>query len=376
MKIIIIQPRISYYVGGGEKIPLKHAEYLAPLGNEILILTTAIPKNQQSFLYQDFKKNKHPNIHIKEFKIPKKFEYLYKIQPGTDRARWDTESVMFGDLIQNDLVNFKPDIVLSYYVLDGIYNNFKAKNILYLLGYPTENIEARKPFLRFYDCIFCVSSTVREKWHNQFLKKQKVFTLNSGVDLVETVKLIKFNFKRNIVFAGRLIERKGVMTLLMAFSKIVTKIPGVHLWIAGDGPQKKEIVSQIKKMNLDKQITLVGLIKNVSGFLAAADLAVFPSYEKEGLMGVVLEAMAVGLAVITTFGNGNEDVIKNGQSGILVKPRQPKELSLAILKLLKNDKLRKQIGINAKKTIKNKNTWKQKTSEFNDLLIKLKNYKK
>lgn len=371
MKIILVQPRVSYYVGGGEKLLLNHAEYLAGLGNKIVILTTLMPANLQSFLFRNFKHKNPQSVSIKEIGIPEKFKYIYKKKPGMSRDRWDAESILFGKLIHGHLRELKPDIIINYYLLDGISNPIGVPNVLYLIGYPSDNLTIRRSFLRFYDSIICISSIVKAKWRTQIESPKNLFVLNSGVDIRKDIKFIDLKYKYNIVFAGRLIERKGVTTLISALRRVVKELPGTHLWILGDGPEKNKIRLQIGHLKLKESVSLLGLTENVFDYFNSADIAVFPSYGKEGLMGAVLEAMAVGKPVVTTTGNGNEDVIQNGRSGILIKPRRTKELSAAIIYLLENKSKRKQIGKNAVKVIAKNYTWDKKIKEFHALLGKI-----
>ena len=371
MKIALIQPRVSYYVGGGEKIPLDHAKHLASLGNKVLILTTSMSPERQSFLFKDLKNKKIPNLSILEIPIPKRFEYIYKIKPGVDRERWNTESLLFGNLAHKYLLEFRPDIIVSYYLLDGIFNPTNFTNVLYLLGYPSDKQAIRKSFLRFYGATISISSVVKNKWQDYIEKHTKSFVLNIGVDVKTDIKGLGLRGEHNIVFAGRLIERKGAATLVEAFQDVIKKLQKAHLWILGDGPQKDDLQAQVRRLKLNGKVTFKGLTKNLLGYFKSADVAVFPSYEKEGLMNVVLEAMSVGAPVVTTTGNGNEDIIQNGQSGILVKPRQPKDLSRAITYLLKNSAERKRLGKNAAKMIAGNFTWSKKIEEFQVLLEKI-----
>lgn len=377
MKIVIIQPRVSYYIGGGEKLPLKHAENLSKLGNDILILTTAASLKNQSFFYRNLKNKNIPNLQFKEFRIPRKFKHIYKIEPGQDKNRWDTESLIFAQLIYEFLVINKPDIIINYYLLDGLFKPAGIPNVLYLLGYPTDTLGIRKTFLSFYDAVISISSIVREKWESQLDAVKQNYILNPGVDPAGlTAAAINLKHKHNIVFAGRLIERKGAATLISSFKKVIKEIPDAHLWILGEGPQKIDLVAHARKMGLWKKISFPGLVKNITGYFKSADISVFPSHEKEGLMGTVLEAMSVGSSVITTTDNGNEDVIENGKSGILIKPKNEIQLANAIISLLKNKEKREYLGNNAKKIIIAKFSWDRKIKEFERLLKKIINHYK
>ena len=372
MKISIIQPRISYYIGGGEKLPLIHAELLSQKGHEVVIFTTKVQPEKQTFLYKALKSKKIKNIEFKEFDIPLKYKKYFHKEAGEDRNRWDTECLLFNQLIFSNLESSDPDILISYYVLDGLFKPLKITSILYLLGYPNDDLEIRTSFLRFYDATISISKNVHNKWERYFNSKSKNYILNSGVDLDNQQTSTPSDFRRNIVFAGRLVERKGVETLLEAFHAVIEKHSDVHLWIIGDGPKIDDYSKTVKGLNLENAVTFTGSVSNIKDYFRMSDICVFPSYEKEGLMGVVLEAMSAGKPVITTTNNGNEDVIIADKTGILVEPKNSTSLAGEIMNHLQEHNKMNIIGKNAKKYIENHLTWDIFIEKFNKLLFKIK----
>ena len=109
----------------------------------------------------------------------------------------------------------------------------------------------------------------------------------------------------NLLFAGRLIKRKGVASLLMALEKLVAE----HVWsrapyrltIAGDGPERTRLERLVSEANLESYVSFVGAVDDVylKKLYREAHVFVVPS-QAESLSNVVLEAMAAGLPVITT----------------------------------------------------------------------------
>jgi len=365
VKIALIQPRVSYFTGGGEKLPLIHAKYLALAGIDVTIYTTK--QEKQSFLYEGLLGLKLDHLQVKEFEVPEKFKYLYEQKAGEDRNRWDTECLFFNSLVFDELRNDRPDLVLSYYILDGVIRPAELKGALYLLGYPSDQLSLRRSLLRFFDATISVSSGVKNNWGDQLKEVNKNFVLNSGVEKSVSGKKIVSEFKNNIVFAGRLVERKGLITLLESFKKLGNE-DSSHLWIIGDGPQKEQIEKSIDQYNLKDKVTLTGLVENASDYFEMANICVFPSYEGEGLMGVVLEAMLCGRAVITTINNGNEDVITNGKNGILIPSRDSETLTNELKKLLTNDDLRISLGEEARRYAEMNLNWEEFTNKFINIL--------
>lgn len=314
-KLGIIQPRLSYYIGGGEKIPYQHCKFLPSNDFEVYLYTIKLP-GKKSFLYEDLLNSSIKNLHIREFEVPDKFKYIYETAAGEDRSRWDIESLFFNELIYETLEKDNLDAILNYYVLDGLFKPKSIKNILYLLGYSSNQSEYWKSFFGFYDMTISISQNVKDKWVNYMGVEKPNLILSTGVNL-PTENKYAFDEKHiNCVFAGRLIERKGILTLLKAISIVKGKIPNIKLHILGDGILKDKIDVEIKTLGLQDEVIMHGLVEDPQMYFNSADLCVFPSHEKEGLMGTVMEAMICGKAVITTTNNGNEDIIQNNVSGI------------------------------------------------------------
>lgn len=368
MKIAIIQPRVSYYLGGGEKVPLIHADLLSKKGHSVFVYTTKVKQSNQTYLYRDLKKKTIKNVSFIEFSIPTKYKYIYQIEAGEDRNRWDTESLLFNHLIYDDLKKTKPDVIISYYILDGLFKPLDIKSIVYLLGYSNEDLDIRTSFLRFFDATISISKNVQNQWIKYLGTKRHNYILNSGVDINNDKNEAVSDNNFNIVFAGRLVERKGVGILLEVFSMLKRTGIDARLWIIGDGPKKSDYIHMADKLNISSSTTFTGSVSNLKDYFRMSTVCVFPSYEKEGLMGVVLEAMSVGKPVITTINNGNEDIIKHNQNGILIKPKNKTQLFNSIFKLYKSKVVRDRIGKNARRYVIKNMTWEIFINKFNNML--------
>jgi len=177
------------------------------------------------------------------------------------------------------------------------------------------------------------------------------------------------NYKENkkgirLLFAGRLIERKGVHILINSFIKVRKFFPDVELIIAGDGPWKEKLENLCAKFNLKENIKFRGHLtsENLEQEYKKSDIFVLPSiHDKKGdteTLGVVLiEAMEFGVPVVATNVGGIPDVVKDGYNGLLVPEKDPDALADAIIKLIKNKELRQELVKNAKKYIKERFSW-------------------
>ena len=139
-----------------------------------------------------------------------------------------------------------------------------------------------------------------------------------------------------VVFAGSLIERKGVRFLLEAAAKVVVAVPDCRFVIAGDGLQRATLVQQAQQLGLAECVQFTGELTQdqLRDWMQQARVFVLPSLE-EGLGVVLLEAMACGTPCVGTRVGGIPDVVVPG-TGLLVPPADATALAQSILKLLQN----------------------------------------
>jgi len=350
-KIAIIQPRISYYIGGGETVPIKQIEELSRRdGLKIDVFTWKIPRNKQTKYYINLKKNIR-NINFIEINIPKKYKYIFDEVPGKNQQRWNNESVLFSNLITNFLEKNNYDYLLYYYILDALFVPLKTKKILYILGVPKKEIEIYYSLFNFIDISISNSNHVFNNWKKYFLNKKRQKNLiipTFGINIYYDDKFIFDKNKFNLVFAGRLIKRKGADVLIDILELIKKDIPNVFLHILGDGPEMSELKRIVKNKKLDKFVKFYGYVDtDIQSYFYSSDLVIFPSREGEGLITVAQEAMASKACVIASQGMGTEEIIKNGKNGFLIKAWDKKELSRLIIELFADKEKIKSIKKNA-----------------------------
>ncbi len=151
---------------------------------------------------------------------------------------------------------------------------------------------------------------------------------------------------KGLVFCAtsRLVSAKGIGELIEAFKKVLLKHPEAELWLVGDGPEETKFKDQAAA---NRRIKFLGYSDEALRYVEAADIFVHPSYH-EGLSLSVVEAAMLGKPIIATDAGGNPEVITDGQSGILVPPKDPDALTRAMLKLAGNDDLRRSLGRQAR----------------------------
>lgn len=150
----------------------------------------------------------------------------------------------------------------------------------------------------------------------------------------------------NFTFMGELTKRKGIEDLLEAFSQCNNE--HARLLVAGNG-DIDTLKAHCRALGIENKVDFLGWINNSEKLhlLAKTDVVVLPSYA-EGLPMSILEAMSVGLPVITTPVGAVEDAITDHEHGLLIKPGNINDLCLALNELVSDDEKREYLGNNAK----------------------------
>ncbi len=319
-----------------------------------------------------FTREQNSSLTFIEKTIPHKRKDIYDVQPGTDQIRWDKESIMFNELVHQDIMVDKYDIVLSYYIVDALFKNPYIPNVVYLGGYPRKRIPLYTAFLTSCDAVIFNSLNVKKMWSQDLADSGLIsnYILAKGSDKPKRSK--KKSSTQKIVFAGRLIKRKGVEQLVNVFKNVSKKIPNTKLYIVGDGPEKSNLEKLVRNINLEDKVEFTGSINDTQNYFVDADLCVFPSLEGEGLMTVVAEAMMSGSCVITSNRMGNEEMVKHGKTGILVTPGSEEELEDAISECLSKPKLCSDMGRSALKFAKENLAWEGVAKQLDGILREIK----
>lgn len=143
-------------------------------------------------------------------------------------------------------------------------------------------------------------------------------------------------------FGGRLIPGKGVDHLLHAIAALT---PGVRLLVAGEGSERLALERLAESLGVAAMVEFMGLVSDMPQFWRHADVAVLPSAEFiESCPMVVLEAMAAGLPVVATRNGGVGELVVDGESGILVRPRSPCALAEGLARYARDPALREMHG--------------------------------
>jgi len=144
---------------------------------------------------------------------------------------------------------------------------------------------------------------------------------------------------------GRLIPQKGFGDLLAALALVLPRHPNVMCLIVGDGPLRTSLEHQCHALGLERQVRFVGTHPEPWRILAMCEMVVLPSLF-EGLALALLEALAIGMPVITTQVGGAAEVVTSGQNGLVVPPGRPAALAESIERMLSDGHLRAACRVN------------------------------
>jgi glycosyltransferase involved in cell wall biosynthesis len=252
----------------------------------------------------------------------------------------------------------KPDLVINFTIKPNIYGSISAG----FLGIPSISVITGLGYV-----------FIRESWLTKlvkllywlafrlngaviFLNEEDINTLrdicknkailieSEGIDLRHFDPALCKETKKDaftFLFVGRLLVDKGIYELIKAFEELKKENPNVKLIIVGSPDEGNP--NPIKREELEKWIK-EGFIEwyrfqeDVRPFYCKADCVVLPSYYREGMPRVLLEAMAMEKPIITTDASGCRNVCLDGVNGFLVKPRDVESLYLAMKKVIELDK--------------------------------------
>lgn len=178
--------------------------------------------------------------------------------------------------------------------------------------------------------------------------------------------------KINILFVGRLEKRKGLDHLLKAYRQVKAEVPESRLIVVGPGTRlRKKYEKHVRRSGL-KDVVFVGYTSydELPRYYKTADIFCTPATGRESFGIVLLEAMAVGTPVVATNIDGYAGVMTQGKEGLLVPPKDDTELARALLSLMSDEPLRRQMGARGMVTAQQYD-WKKIARQVFELYIKV-----
>ena len=189
---------------------------------------------------------------------------------------------------------------------------------------------------------------------SKLICEKGILVIENGVptDLIAALVSKKKRLQKlRLVTLGRLSHQKGYDILLKAFQNVLAYSPEVHLVIIGDGPERNCLVDLANKLGVLQKVIFTGWLSEPLSELAKADSIYVCSSRYEGFGLSILEAMALGIPVVSTLIGGFPALLTHKETGFLVTPENSNELADMILEAISDKDIRKQVAKNGQKFI-------------------------
>jgi phosphatidyl-myo-inositol dimannoside synthase len=271
---------------------------------------------------------------------------------------------------------------------------FVAAHIRELLFNPFESIPVLSGIFRRYrnrtlqkvDHFYPVSEYTAGVLKKLGIKDSRITVIINGTDpdqffpanSVPLRKKLGLEKKKVLLTITRLVERKGIDTVLASLPRVLRHIPDVHYLIVGDGKDRKRLQKLVKHHQLENKVTFTGRVPytELNDFYNAADLFVMPSKTQvpdvEGFGIVFLEANACGLPVIGSDSGGIPSAIRDGVTGYIVPEADHERLAGKIIELFQNPEKSKKLGLQGRQWVTKEANWNRLSRKlFEDINVRL-----
>ena len=211
--------------------------------------------------------------------------------------------------------------------------------------------------VRHSDHLTCVSNAVAEHARHMGGRSILVTVIPNGVDAsLFHPKPGRNNISQTILFVGRLVPNKGPETLIQTVPLVLAQHPQAQFVMVGDGPLRVRLQKQARKLGIGHAIQFLGIRYDVPQLMREAALLVRPSW-LEGMPLTVLEAMASAIPVVATPVGGTPEILKDGVHGFLIPVGSSVALAKAIVRLLDDRSLAKEMGRRGRELVQANYTW-------------------
>lgn len=260
-------------------------------------ITERIEKNGIKIIYLDKKNGIDFNIIIKLRKLIKKY---------------------------NPIVIHTHQYVMEYAILARLFKNVKIVHTVHNIA--EKEVGKTRRFLRkilyrFKNIIpVAISPMVQKSLSKEYhISEEKFPIIYNGIDLRKCIAKENYKFHEpiKILSVGRLEEQKNQQNLIYAIKKMDNI--DIELEIIGEGSLKEKLERQIKELNIESKVKLLGSKSDVYKYLNEADIFILPS-KWEGMPITLIEAMGTGLPIIASNVGGIQDMIIDNISGIICSP--------------------------------------------------------
>jgi len=196
------------------------------------------------------------------------------------------------------------------------------------------------------------SQAIADMLYADGIARDRISVVHDGIDVDRISRIDPADLHREfwlphgvpvLVNIGALVDHKGQRHLLDALPLAMRRVPDLHLVILGEGELRRPLEQQVHRLHLERAVRLPGFRTDVLALARSADLFVMSSIT-EGLGSTVLDAMAMGLAVVGTRAGGIPEAVVDGETGLLVPVADPPALAEAIVSLMTDPERRARFG--------------------------------
>jgi glycosyltransferase involved in cell wall biosynthesis len=254
------------------------------------------------------------------------------------------------------LLRLRPDVLYTLTVVPNIWGRIfgrLARVPVIISGYRSLFPKQHERWLwRLANRIICNAGTLKEVMVQRYsVHPDRIAVIPNAVDSAA------FQSGRNarapeptVLYVGRLVKEKDPLNLVDAFRIVAEKVPNARFRMIGNGPLRPEVEARIRASSLDSRVELLPGTSSLMPQLARAWVFALASV-MEASPNVILEAMSMGLPVVATRVGGIPELIQDGCTGMLVKPRDPEDLAAALVAVLTDEPKRLAMGEMARQRV-------------------------
>jgi glycosyltransferase involved in cell wall biosynthesis len=352
MKIALVSKYFHPHRGGIESHVLGVSEEFVRRGHSVVVFTSNDPKSQNMETYNGIKVIRSgvwftlfngpftPGMFLKLFR--EDYEVLHIHLP-------DPANSVFALIAAK--IRRKPFYVT--YHADIIKDSWYQKPFVFVYGFILNMVLGGAKQIIATTPDYVAKSQIPDRYRKKIIVAPNfvdVKKFNPNVDGSKIRNEYSLEGKKVALFLGRLVPYKGVEYIISAFREVKKEIPETVLLIAGRGPLEDELKTQVIDEKVEDILFLQPEDAQIPEYYAACDIYVMPSITRQEAFGIaLLEAMACGKPTITTNISGMPYVV--GDAGLKVEPGNIEELTHAMIKLLLDDELRKELGAKGRKRV-------------------------
>jgi glycosyltransferase involved in cell wall biosynthesis len=192
------------------------------------------------------------------------------------------------------------------------------------------------------DVVIALSEDWKTFLGKRICAEDKIQVIYNAVNIPE--KYAKDYQNQDMLFLGILGKRKGTYDLLEVLPEIFAKYPDAHIYFGGDG-EREQAEAVCRQKGISHNVTFLGWVRGEEKekFLKNCSIYVLPTYH-EGMPMSILEAMAYGMAIVSTYVGGIPHIVANDENGILCEAGNKKQLQNALERLLEDHRKRERLG--------------------------------